>query len=279
MGVEQTAVWAGHARHWDLVGAPLRPSPEDGALALALLRPALSASGSRGRLAVLGVTPELVHQPWPVGTDLHAFDHSVPMLETVWLPHPWLASRVTLSRWQALPVDDGHFDAVVGDGSFNALPSLDAYGPLFAELARVARSTAALVLRCFVRPQAPESVDAVVEAVMSGQVGSFHALKWRLAMALAEDGGGVVKVRSIHEAFCTRFDRCALAKHTGWSTAVIDTIDAYSAADTVYTFPTLAQWQTHCEPFWRVETVRHAIHYELAERCPTVRFVRLGLPA
>lgn len=279
MEAQQTAVWAGHARQWGLVGAPLRPSPEDGALALAFLRPALTASGSRRRLAVLGVTPELVQQPWPLGTDLHAFDHSVPMLETVWQPHPWLASRVTLARWQALPLGDGHFDAVAGDGAFNALSSLDDYGPLFAELARVARPQAALVLRCFVRPETPECLDAVVEAAMGGQVSGFHALKWRLAMALAEDGGGVVKVRHIHEAFCTRFERGALAQRTGWPPAVIDTIEAYRAADTVYTFPTLAQWRAHCEPYWRVDALQHARHYELAERCPTVRFVRCAGPA
>lgn len=271
---DQTSVWQGHASQWAKVGPPLRPSSEDGELALALALPSLLAGQTTGRVAVLGVTPELVSLPWPEDTDIHAFDQSQHMLETVWQPHPQRRSRVTLARWQALPVPDGCFGAVVGDGSLNALPSLEDYGPVLQELARVTRPHAALVLRCFVRPDDVESIEQLKEAVMAGQVGSFHALKWRLAMALAAEQDGVVAVRSVHQAFGAIFRREDLARHTGWPMAVIDTIDAYRSAETVYTFPTLAQWVRCGEPHWKLESMRRPVSYELADRCPTLRFVR-----
>lgn len=256
------------------MGPPLRPSPEDGELALQSLRPALYGAQAFGRVAVLGVTPELVRLPWPAYTVVHAFDHSQHMLDTVWRPHPQRPSQATLAEWQCLPVPDGHFDAVVGDGSMNALPSLEAYGPVFHELARVTRPTGVLVLRCFVRPDEPESIEQVRNAVMAGQVGSFHALKWRLAMSLASEQGAAVAVRSIHQAFEAHFNYEELVRRTAWPMPVVDTINAYRSADTVYTFPTLAQWSEHCAPAWELASVCRASRYELAERCPTLRFVR-----
>ena len=52
-------VWRQHARQWSQVGSPLRPVPDDGELMMALAASALQAS-ARPRIAVLGVTPEVV---------------------------------------------------------------------------------------------------------------------------------------------------------------------------------------------------------------------------
>ena len=180
MNDQEKMVWQNHSRQWNLVGAPLKPSPQDGALMMELGTSCLGLSQTVKRIALLGVTPELIQLDWPQGVELDAFDNSEPMLQSVWAPNPKFASRVTLASWQALPVDDAHFDLVVGDGSFNALPSLVEYAPVFQELARISSA---------------------------------------------------------------------------------------------YTFPTLAQWRDCCQPLWRVDQVLYA-DYELAQRCPTLRFVR-----
>lgn len=269
----QDQVWQGHARQWHLVGAPLRPSPEDSLIMMDLLKDILSAPLPEARVAVLGVTPEVIQLDWPSHTLLHAFDHSLAMLETVWMPPAGIASQATLARWQDLPVPDSSYHAVVGDGSLNVLPRLDDYALLFAELARVSAPGGVTVLRCFLRPDCAETPQQVQDAVMAGRVGSFHALKWRLAMALAERRHGVIAVADIHQVFEALFERDYLVKCTGWTRDVVDTIDAYRAVDTVYTFPTQAQIAALCRPHWHIDAVQRGA-YELAERCPTLRLVR-----
>lgn len=278
MDDQEKRVWQSHARQWDLVGAPLKPSPQDGVLMMKLVTSCLGLSQPVRRIAVLGVTPELMQLDWPQGIEIEAFDHSEAMLQSVWTPNPKLASRVTLASWQALPSDDAHFDLVVGDGSFNALPSLVAYPLVFKELARISCDQAALVLRCFVSPDVAESMTEIQDAAMSGRVYSFHALKWRIAMTLAAKDHGAVAVREVYDAFEAHFDREDLARITGWPITVINTIDAYKMVDTVYTFPTMAQWRDSCQPLWRVDQVLYA-DYELAQRCPTLRLVRESFAA
>lgn len=272
MDSTQSSVWSGHSRQWDLVGAPLTPTPDDGALLLHLLESSLQMDKATARIAVLGVTPQVVQLAWPGNASIHAFDHSSGMIESVWRPNSDIQSTCDLARWQSLPISDGFFDAICGCGALNCLPTQEEYGAVFAELARVSKVQAAMVIRCFTRPDEGETLDAVRQATMSGGVGSFHALKWRIAMAVA-GSDGVVAVQAIYNAFEANFDRNELSNTTGWPMRVINTIDAYHDVATVYMFPTLGQWQKRCQPYWRVDQVLYA-QYELADRCPTLRFVR-----
>lgn len=48
--------------------------------------------------------------------------------------------------------------------------------------------------------------------------------------------------------------------------------------DTVFKFHTLAEWRDCCQPVWRVDQVLYAGN-ELAQRCPSLRFVREGFAA
>jgi hypothetical protein len=272
MDSTQSSVWSGHSRQWDLVGAPLTPTPDDGALLLHLLESCLRAGKPTARLAVLGVTPQVIQLPWPSCASIHAFDHSSSMIERVWRPNPRVQSTCALAPWQSPPISDGFFDAICGDGSLNCLPTQEEYVAIFAELARVSKADAAMAIRCFTRPDEGETLDAVRHATMSGSVGSFHSLKWRIAMSVAGNDG-VVAVQSIYNAFEASFDRNELSNTTGWPLQVINTIDAYRGVATAYTFPTLGQWQKRCQPYWRVDQVLYA-QYELADCCPTLRFVR-----
>ena len=274
MSETQEAVWQSHSAQWSLVGAPLRPSPCDGSLMLDLLASTFARRPTGCEIAVLGVTPEVVQLAWPVGTRLHAFDCSEEMLAAVWAPNARIHSSVTRAYWQALPLPSGQFDAVVGDGSLNALPSLTDYRAVLQELWRVTSPEAHLVLRCFVRPQVPDSLLSLKQAVRAGKIGSFHVLKWRLAMMLSDKADGTVVVGAVHEMFEQEFDRQQLALATGWPSAVIDTIDAYRAKPTVYTFPTFSQLASIGEGLWAAEHVATA-SYELASSCPSLRFKRL----
>lgn len=274
MHSEQAAVWGQHARQWARVGAPLKPSSEDGRLTLESLAREFQDGHRPWRVAIFGVTPELVQLPWPEFVELRAYDHSAHMIASVWQPHPVVSSTVIQTDWRCLPVDAGTFRAVVGDGIFTVLPDLDDYDAILAEMHRVLETDACAVIRCFVRPDVIESMSDVVTAVNLGEVGSFHALKWRIAMSLADASGASVAVSAIYKAFEAGFSsRSALAKVTGWPEAVIDTIDAYKGVPTRYSFPTLTKIREKFQPYFHIETVKVG-SYELGERCPTLTLRR-----
>ena len=84
-------VWFRHARQWNRVGTPLRPSAEDGEAMMALARPYLASSRSP-TVVVLGVTPEVVQLPWPARTRLLAVDHSADMIAHVFGPQPFVCA-------------------------------------------------------------------------------------------------------------------------------------------------------------------------------------------
>jgi hypothetical protein len=101
---EQMAVWAQYSGQWSRVGPLLEPSPEDTALTLSALRPVFDANYELCRIAVLGVTPELVQLPWPQTVTLDAFDQSADMIAKVWKPNPGVPSSVHEADWRALPL-------------------------------------------------------------------------------------------------------------------------------------------------------------------------------
>jgi SAM-dependent methyltransferase len=262
-------VWERHARQWQRVGAPLRPSEEDGRLMMELAN-LLLVQSPRPRIVVMGVTPELVKLPWPDRSDLLALDHSAEMIARVWEPHPRIQSSVRQARWQAMPLENNSVDVVVGDGSLNVLPRLEDYAGLYAEVARVLRPGGGLIVRCFVRPDVPEPMGEVVKAALNGQIQSFHALKWRVAMALGVGPDYSVAVSDIHAAFNRHFpDRNRLAELAGWAPETIDTIDAYQGAATRYTFPTLDALRIAAAGLLDTKPPRYG-GYELSGRCPTL---------
>jgi SAM-dependent methyltransferase len=266
-------VWKRIARNWQHVGSPQRPTDEDGRLMLALAGPALAAHRAPG-VVVMGVTPEIVRLPWPAGTRILALDRSAEMIASVWQPHPRLYSQVARARWQSMPIKDRSIALAVGDGSLNALPRMADYPVVLGEVARILKPGGSMVLRCFVRPERPERMDEIAAAARGGGIGSFSALKWRIAMAL--DGGGScsVAVAGIRAAFDRLFpDRDRLSRATGWARQTVDTIDSFKDVATRYSFPTLQAIGAVAAPVFDLTGVRRG-HYEMADQCPTLSFSR-----
>jgi SAM-dependent methyltransferase len=240
--------WARIARHWALLGPPLRPSPEDVAITA---REATRAT----RALVLGVTPELAALPV---RSLVAIDHTRAMIGAIFPPAPNRAAIV--GDWRALPLPSRSIDLIAGDGALACLPFPDGTRALAAELARVLAPGGRVVLRLFASPPAPESLDEIRIASDRG----FHAFKWRVAMALAAPDRNV-RVSDIHRAFETICpDRAALP----WPRAVIDTIDAYRDSPASYAFPTVDETRAALAPL--VDVACHVPSYELGDRCPTL---------
>ena len=238
---------------------PLRPAPSD----VAAFRAAIE--GSDARVLLLGVTPELS----VLGAQLTAVDNSPRMLARVW-PGDRAGRRAMLGDWSALPFEDGAFDAVIGDGSLNSAPGqLQA---IFGEIGRVLAPGGKAVFRLFASPETPETLEGIASDVTDGWGGNVHALKWRIAMALAaREPDAIVAVRDILAAFDRLFpDRASLAAQTGWGLEEIDTLDAYLGADHSLAFPTASRMIELASPYFSDTRVLDSHGYPLAERCPTV---------
>ncbi|MEI7824439.1 MAG: methyltransferase domain-containing protein [Chlorobiaceae bacterium] len=236
-----------------------------------LVAPFLYKDVYRHELVLLGVTPEIVGQPWPINVNFRAFDQSEEMIASVWQPNTRITSSVEQASWQSMPVDDRAVDIILGDGCTTQLPDKLAYEKLFAELARVLRPNGKIVIRCFIRPPLQESLDQVVRDAFAGNIKYFGSLKWRLAMALVEQQDDFsIRVSDIFDTFNELFpDRDQLAMIAGWPLEMIETIERYHRSGTCYTFPTLTQLEKLISRWFTISEV-HWGKYELWERCPTL---------
>lgn len=263
--------WTRQADQWSRIGSPLRPGPEDTALMIELAAPAL-AHAERPSVAILGVTPELVKLPWPTATRITAVDSSANMIANVWAPHPERASAVVRARWQDMPLQGRCLNVAVGDGCLNVLPSTKDYEQVLGEIARALKPSGRLILRCFVRTDPNETVEQVHAATMAGEISTFHAMKWRLAMAIPVDHDFQLQLRRVYAAFSELFpDRTRLADATNWSQGAIGTIDVYKTNDISFNFPDLATMVRHASQWFELVDVRYGT-YEMADRCPTLCF-------
>jgi SAM-dependent methyltransferase len=179
--------------------------------------------------------------------------------------------------WLHLPLREGSCDACIGDGSLNFFDCPSRYGVFFDQVQRVLRPGGRFALRVFVRPDAGESCAAVCAQAMQAGIGSFHAFKWRLAMAIAaEAGDSNVRVAEIRIVFTKLLpDREKLAAASGWSLEQIATIDAYKDAVASYSFPTLSELRGSVPAGFKEIDLKYG-SYELAERCPMLVLERTG---
>jgi hypothetical protein len=222
-------------------------------------------AGCKGRVLLLGVTPELA----AIGSRIVAADWSASAVAKMW-PGNGRARQALRANWLALPCGAGTFSAAIGDGSLNCLLYPRDYRHALGELARVVRPGGRIAIRLYTRPEIGESQSVIRTQALAGDVGTIHALKWRLAHAMcAERAVANVAVRDILATFNHMFpDRSALRGATAWTDEEIATVDAYRDLADVFSFPTVDQVLAVMPPWWGTARLEWPGRYELAERCP-----------
>lgn len=127
-----------------------------------------------------------------------------------------------------------------------------------------------VVCRLFAAPDEMDSLDQVHDDAYRGVIGNFHALKWRVAMAVVRASGEPnIAVQTIRDNFMRVFpDRDALSRATGWARQDIDTIDVYDGSGEVYAFPTREQFLAVASHGFASVQIVEVGSYPLAERCP-----------
>lgn len=228
--------------------------------------------GHRARVLVLGITRVLLD----IGHDTTVVDSSETQLEQFW-PGNRPGRHALLGDWRTGGDLPGPFTAVVGDGSLSAIVWPHDYRATLANVAAAMAPDARLAIRCFVAPDTRETVEQIVEAVLLGREPSFHAARWRFAMAAADPDGNV-PVRRIEALFREAFpDWPALAERTGWDLTAIERIMG-SFRNSALTFSFVTRQQI-------VDTLPTTLagarfvasgDYPLSERCPFLIAERTG---
>lgn len=213
---------------------------------------------------LLGVTPEYGE----LTENMVAVDRRAGVISDLWVPS-FPGRDAVRATWLQLPFRGQSFTAIVGDGCLNTLDGPMLYERMFGQLVRILKPGGRLALRTFVTPAQAENCELVCAQAMAAKIGSFHAFKWRFAMAMAaRQGGARVHVADIRARFNDLIpDRDELAIAAGWTSAAIETIDIYRDSQIQISFPTLDDVRLSFSPYFREVDLMYG-SYELAERCP-----------
>lgn len=265
---------------WDalaaqLPGLPLPPppsrvSPADVEFFEKQARRALTSLGKPSLDALLlGMTPAIAAMRWPEPTALVALDWSSGMIRHQW-PRAGLPAFAAPIRgdWRRMPLADACRDFVVGDCCQVSVDSFADCAAYHAEVARVLRPGGWFVQRCILRPDEPESLDALFERLFEGGLPNFEVFRRRLAMALHGADGESVRAGDVWRVWDERVpDRRALLARYGWPERTFDTLERWKGSQMRFPFPTLAELIELAGP--TLELVECNVPgYDMGERCP-----------
>ncbi len=268
------SVWNGHLEQWKAgaVRPPFVPTAED----LSLLRQACPDAlfeADMARVLILGVTPALVMAPWPQGFEIFAVDFDRAMIEALWSEAAAARAQVICANWADMPFPDDYFDLVVGDGSFCALPSLDAYPDVLAEIVRVKRNAAPIIARFFAQSDQPFSLLDLVHPDKGVATLDYtpSELRLLLLMALCQPDAKVDH-RQLRQAITDNWGDPDAFVAAGWPQhEEAAKTHLMLASQQVLNFPTLAQVEVQFAPFRLKPTVLQP-EYRVGAFCPTICF-------
>jgi SAM-dependent methyltransferase len=270
---DASAHWRSFAAQYGLLGPPLRPCAEDIRIIEEMLaaEPEVFGAGAKKRVWLLGVTPKIVTVSWPHEVELLAVERVQAMIDSVW-PGDTDRRRAICADWLEVPLPDQSFDLAIGDGCLTAVGFPDELSRLLASVHRCLRRDGYLMLRLFCRPDVAETSSAVIAALQCGAIGSFHAFKWRLAMALqdADDAPGVAVDEIWRVWNAARIDMRELAEDRGWPPEQVRTIEYYRGSPARYNFMRFDGMIRQLQRAGFDLLATRTGGYELAERCPHV---------
>lgn len=205
--MDVSSTWRGHVEVWRNNGLrpPWVPNFED----VLLMQNACADRSMLNRDAkvlVLGVTPAIVMARWLEGFTIKAVDFDQDMIEALWQPQAGDRAEAVCADWAAMPFPDDYFDLVVGDGSFCALPDLGHYDAVIAEVMRVKRSEAPIIVRFFVQQEEVLSFSDIVDPLGRLLLQGFDPSELRfLTLMAACDSDGILDHETIAEKIAQRW--------------------------------------------------------------------------
>ncbi len=261
--------WPVVASTWRLIGPPLRPAPQDLGVVNGAVAEWTEAASHPARALILGVTPELFHLPWPDGSVVRAVDRTEQMIDEVW---PGDRADVLIGDWADMVWPPASVDIVLCDGGWHLLTP-GGQARLATTLAAAIAPGGRFITRLFTPPDRPETPDAVIAALRSGQIPDLNCLKLRLGHALTDSTSAGVELGRVWAFLRSECgDWVSLAEKLGWELEHLTAIDAYRGSTARYHFVTTEQFEsTVCTPStgFAIGSI-HTADYAMGTQCPTV---------
>jgi SAM-dependent methyltransferase len=267
------SLWRTLAVQWGSLGSPVRPCAEDGRITEEMLAAGtnLFDKSRRKQCWLLGITPEIAAAPCLHEFDLVAVERVQAMIDHVW-PGDTAGRKAVCADWIHAPFSDGSFDLVIGDGSLTPVGVPDQLPELLSSVYRCLRNDGYLMLRLFCQPDVGEAPGAVIAALQAGEIGSIHAFKWRLAMAIqgVTDASDVALDEVWRIWRDAQIDVAALAAARAWLPREIGTMEFYRGSPARNNFMHFDEAIGHLHRAGFEMVASRTGNYELAERCPHV---------
>lgn len=231
----------------------------------------LFGGSAKRRVWLLGVTPEIATARRLQDVDLLAVERVRDMIDSAW-PGDTDSRHAICADWLRAPFADASFDLAIGDGCLMVAGYPDELGRLLVSVHRCLRRDGCLMLRLFCRPDVAETPNVVIDALCSGEIGSFHAFKWRLAMAVqGTTDAPDVAVDAVWRVWnMSGIDARALAEARGWPPAQVETMEFYRGSPARYNFMRFDATIEHLRRAGFDLVAKRSGTYELGERCPHV---------
>lgn len=265
-------IWGGGKELWRNIRPPLVPSQQDIDLLFDACGPEL-LQRSAARILVLGVTPGLISAPWPAGFELSAVDFDPMMIKALWPHEPPARATVFCADWKSMPFPDDHFDLVIGDCSFCALPSLADYAGVLSEVARVKKTDAPIICRFFMQSDPRLDTATLPERCTAGPFAHFSGPEKNLLIAIAASGADAVthydQVIGYVEDIWGNFEDYVAA--LGQIPDEVARAQAVFALPHQLNYPSLAQITAAFGAFGLTPQLR-VPDYPSGPFCPTIRF-------
>ncbi len=269
-----SATWRGHVDVWrnNGIAPPWVPTFED----VTLMQNAFNEgvpSGRKARVLILGVTPAIVMARWLEDCEMKAADYDRDMIEALWPADAGHRAEAVCADWSALPFADDHFDLVVGDGSFCALPDMTHYPSVLAEILRVKRKAAPIITRFFVRPDALPTFHDIVSADGTLLLPDHDPTELRFLTILAAcDPDGLLDHKAIAGKITSQWGNldkyiAGMCPDEQSATAFRLTLERKSCLN----FPTFRQIDEQVAQFG-LRATAYVPSYRVGVCCPTIRF-------
>jgi SAM-dependent methyltransferase len=272
-GKDSRMHWQTFARKWGFLGSPLRPCPEDVRVVKEMLgsETDLLDSGTKRHALLLGVTPEIAAARWLEGFQVVAAERDRNMIEAIW-PGNSSGRLAVQADWRNAPLPSDRCDLVIGDGCLTVVEFPQGLSEVLGEVRRCLHAEGYLQLRLFCRPEVTETPDQVIAALLSGEIGSIHAFKWRLLMAVqGTDKSPDISVAEVWWIWNeVRSQARSRAEAYGWPPAEVGTMELYRGSAARYNFMTLKATVRELQQAGFELLATRTGTYELAERCPHV---------
>jgi hypothetical protein len=220
--------------------------------------------GRSERVLLLGITRALAG----LGDDLTALDKSQAQIDRMW-PGNGPTRRAILGDWREMEAPAEGYTAAIGDGCLSALDWPIDYRAVLNRLAGSLLNGGRVVIRCFVAPDEPETLEQVVDEVLSGRERQCDATRWRIATAAADARGGI-GVRDLAATWRRVFPPLPeLAERTGWSLEAMELLlQSFERASLRLSFVTRSAILETLPPALVNVRFLPSGDYPLAERCP-----------